>query len=240
MITKSNLESAITKINSEGIIQDDYYIYANGRLYPPHLVISYADSIANSTPFATDFTTGVLSNTDKTLLETNDFRLVPKGFESNDFSLSIYNWLRHSYQLPGQCYGHSCPSKYRNMPIFDHIPDYFNDASYLVVFDPTNSYMDGTIFPAVVAHRNESVMFLALGIGPNGYNTWPNASSYQTIRQYLVSQGLTTSGAGPYLDYLCFAAHGIGPSSPTFGLNAVWLRDKWNDMMDIYETTLLP
>lgn len=238
MITKSNLNSAIAKINTEGIIEDDYYIYANGRLYPPHLVISYADSIVNSTPFATDFTTGVLSNTDKTLLETNDFRLVPKGFESNDFSLTIINWIRHSYHQAGKCYGHSCPAYYRGLQVYDHVPDYDGDASYILAFDPVNGYTDSVIFPCVVAHRNESVMFFALG-GANAVNRWPNGSSYQTIRQYLVSQGLTTSGAGPYLDYLVVAVRGVGSSTPN-SINAEFVKNTWNDMVDIYLTTLIP
>jgi 5-methylcytosine-specific restriction protein B len=240
MITKVNINSAITKINTEGIIQDDYYIYANGRLYPPHLVISYADSIANSTSFATDFTTGVLSNTDKTLLETNDFRLVAKGFESNDFSLSIYNWLRHSYHMPGQCYGHSCPDRYRNLKLVEFIPEHDSSASYIMIMDFMEVVNIG-IYPVVIAHREEQVLIFALGIGPdNLYRPWPDASSYQTVSQYLVSQALTTSGAGPYLDYLYFASHGINTSVPDFGIDAEWLRDKWNDMIDIYETTLIP
>lgn len=240
MITKSNLNSAITKVNTEGIIQDDYYIYANGRLYPPHLIISYADSTANSTPFATDFTTGALSNADKTLLETNDFRLVPKGFESNDFSLSIYNWLRHSYYQAGQCYGHSCPDRYRGLKLVEYIPARDDDGSYIMIMDDME-LLDAGIFPVVIAHRQEQILIFALGIGPtNQHRPWPDASSYQTVRQFLVSQAVTTGGVGPYLDYLYFASHSINASISDFGVDAEWLRDKWNDMFDIYVTTLIP
>jgi len=93
-ITKQDLISAMDLIDKNGIPSGrhstTYDLAFNGKLYPPLLVVSYANKISNGEEFAPNTLQGGPSSEGFKLLNREGFQIVPK--EKGDWH------LEHGYQ----------------------------------------------------------------------------------------------------------------------------------------------
>src|SRR5688572_11386988 len=81
-LTRDNLIKAIEKIDKEGIPSDAqskfYDVTYNNKLYPPKLIVSYANLFANGQILERDSFSGGKDTPCFELLKKNGFTIVPK------------------------------------------------------------------------------------------------------------------------------------------------------------------
>lgn len=232
-ITLANLNQAIQKINTEGVPKDEYYLFKNARFYPPHLVLSYANSIANSIPFETGYYTGELDANDKLLLENNGFQLVSKETARDDFYYTIIRFLKKVYHGSNELF----ITTFQDLRVSLNIPDENINEPYISLLGELDSPQAG-LFPLILIHKDEQLLIFALGISdpPPAGREWPNASQYMTIKDYLMSQVLSIPAS--FRDSLFFSTYLINESAADFGLNHQQLTDDADSIVALYHAAV--
>lgn len=196
-ISKEHLEKAVEKIDNEGIPPngDSQYYDAryNGKLYPPKLVVSYANYFANGDILDRRTFRGGLDTPCFQLLEKNGFQIVHKNGTSMSEDEIFYPELIRFLE---QSETGSLKTK--------HFKDTFKGLKVKVSFGqgvaaripwisflmPPHTTSEG-IYPVYLYYKDINRLFLTYGISETRKPPmrWPLSENKKTLDQYFKEKG---------------------------------------------------
>jgi energy-coupling factor transporter ATP-binding protein EcfA2 len=122
-ISKDHLLKAINKIDNEGIpkgADSQYYdVLFSDKLYPPKLIVSYANFFANGVNLDRDSFAGGLNTPCFKLLEENGFKIIPKQIANLMRKIKLYD-----------IHGVSASSNYKSLITNDHKYFYWDNKKF--------------------------------------------------------------------------------------------------------------
>ncbi|MDX1753777.1 MAG: hypothetical protein R3259_11355 [Salinimicrobium sediminis] len=197
-ITHEHLEKAVEKIDNEGIPAngDSQYYDAkfNEKLYPPKLLVSYANYFANGEFLDRRTFRGGLDTPCFQLLERNNFQIIHKNgspmSENDIFYPELLNFLEQSKtgNLKTKHYRDRFKGLKVKVSFGQGFPARIPWISFLM---PPHTTSEG-IYPVLLYYKDINMLILSYGISESNEPpmSWPELGSKKTIRHFFKEKGL--------------------------------------------------
>jgi 5-methylcytosine-specific restriction enzyme B len=235
-LTKEHLLAAIEKIDEEGIPPDAaskfYDVQYNGKLYPPKLIVSYANLFANNKELDRNKFAGGRNTACFKLLEEHGFKIVPK----HDIFPLLQAFLLRVHNNP------------TNLKKLDSLEDYLgfdvevgfgkgNVATipWIAFLGPGQIVSNG-IYPVYLYYKEFQELVFAFGVSETHVPEKVWHVKAQTVEDYctkVFKQKPKRYGSSFY-----YSSYKINPATKDFGLNRKQLNEDLSKVLDIYTSTL--
>lgn len=191
-ISREDLEKAVEKIDKEGIPPNgdsQYYdVEFNGKLYPPKLIVSYANYFANGEILDRNIFTGGLKTPCFQLLEENDFKIVNKNgtpiSEEETFYPELINFLKQSESgnLKTKHFKDSFKGLKVKVSFGQGVSVLIPWISFLM---PPHTTSEG-IYPGYLFYKDINRLILTYGISETHKSpmNWPLPDNQKTLNRY--------------------------------------------------------
>ncbi|EJF08898.1 MrcB family domain-containing protein [Pontibacter sp. BAB1700] len=232
-ITKEHLFKAIEKIDIEGIPlkahSSTYDVVFNGKLYPPKLVLSYANIFANNSELDRNNFEGGLNTPCFRILEENGFKIQKKSkpfsdtvlaflLQAQSDSLKTKHFLREFQGLRVEVsFGQGNPAR---------VP-------WLALLRDGQSVSNG-IYPVFLYYKEEQLLILAYGLSEtqDSKNSWDLKSSSQTILELFTTKFETKPAR--YGSSFVHSHYLIDLDASNFGLDTNQIDKDLAEVIDVY------
>lgn len=196
-ITKEHLEKAIIKIDKEGVPQngDSHYYDAqfNGKLYPPKLIVSYANLFANGEVLDRRTFRGGLDTPCFQLLEKNDFQIIHKNgtpiLEEEIFYPELSNFLEQSET--GNLKTKHFKDTFKGLKVKVSFGQGVSAKIPWISFLMTPHTTSEGIYPGFLFYKDINRLILSYGISETKKSPmkWPLSNDQKTIKGYFRENG---------------------------------------------------
>lgn len=198
-ISKEHLEKAVEKIDKEGIPANgdsQYYdVKYNGNLYPPKLIVSYANYFANGEILDRRTFTGGLDTPCFQLLEKNDFEIIHKNgtpiSDDETFYPELINFLEQSET--GNLKTKHFKSTFKGLKVKVSFGQGVSaKIPWISFLMPPHTTSEG-IYPGYLYYRDINRLFLTYGISETRKPPmeWPISENQKTLNQYFHEKGFS-------------------------------------------------
>ena len=190
-LTKENFIKAFNKIDQEGIPSNahssTYDIVYEGKLYPPKLVVSYANLYANGYELdRSSFPGGKGTNAFK-ILESHNFKIIEK---KEDFAAELVRFIKQS-QTNNLSYG-DYKKRYKGLKVKVSFGK-GNQAivPWIAFLGANDNVMDG-IYPVYLYYKRKNLLILAFGKSETNKSikNWVLEKDPKTIDSFFKEKGL--------------------------------------------------
>jgi 5-methylcytosine-specific restriction enzyme B len=235
-LSKDHLLKAIEKIDKEGIPPDAqskfYDVTYNNKLYPPKLIVSYANLFANGQILNRESFAGGKDTQCFELLEKNGFTIVPK---TEIFQTIIY-FLNRAHNDPNNLKKKDFIEEFKGLKV-DVGFGQGNQATipWIALLGAEQRVSNG-IYPVYLYYKKQQTLILAYGISETHPPLIKWSVKTESIENYFVR--LWDQKPKRYGESFVFADYKIDPTKQDFGLEKEKVDNDIEKIIEEYKQTL--
>lgn len=234
-ISKDHLLKAINKIDQEGIpVGGDsryYDVLFNGQIYPPKLIVSYANSFANGKQLDRNSFRGGKDTECFKLLEENGFEIKPKVEKENFYEL-LTRFLKQAQtdELKTKTY----LNKYNGLQVKVSFGQGNPARIPWIALLRNGQTVSNGIYPVYLYFKSQGLLILAYGVSETNVPpiNWNLDSEASTVSKAFQEQFDTKPER--YGSSFVYQIYSLDTSRQDFGLNEERVKKDLVELIEIY------
>jgi len=235
-LSRDHLLKAIEKIDKEGIPADAqsnlYDVIYNSKLYPPKLIVSYANLFANGQILNRNSFTGGIDTQCFELLKKNGFTIAPK----DEIVPTIISFLNRAHNDPNNLKKKDFVEEFQGLKIDVGFGQGNQATIPWIALLGNGQRVSNGIYPVYLYYKQQQTLILAYGVSEAHAPSIEWSVTNEPIEDYFLR--LWNQKPKRYGEFSVFADYKIDPTKQDFGLIKEKVEADVKKIIEEYKQTL--